>query len=136
MKTLSIPFLVLVIAMGISGQAFAGPDLGGVMKAMSASVSKISDQISDSSKNAETAQLCDALVASIEQAKTFVPKKVSDLPADQQSAQTTEFVRQLSALEAKVGEIKADLLQNDNTAASAALTGALAIKSAGHKAFK
>jgi Cytochrome b562 len=127
---------VAIMIAGLGLNAFAGPDLGGVMKTMATNLGQIQQQVSDASQNASTEALCDSLNAAIEQAKTITPNKVLGMPADQQAAQTQAYVGMLGQLEGLVSQLKADLVANDNTSAAAVITQINALKVQGHTAFR
>lgn len=125
---------IMITALGLN--AFAGPDLGGVMKNMATTLSQIQQQVSDASQNTSTESLCDSLSAWIEQAKTIMPAKVAALPADQQAAQMQSYVQMLGQLEGLVGQLKGFLLNGDNTSATGMITQINQLKIQGHTAFR
>lgn len=125
-----------IMIAGLGMNAFAGPDLGGVMKTMATNLGQIQQQVSDSTQNASTEALCDSLNAAIEQAKTITPNKVLAMPADQQAAQVVAYVSTLTQLEDFVTSLKTDLVNGDNTSASAVIPQINALKIQGHAAFR
>ena len=129
-------FAVGIMIASLAMNAFAGPDLGGVMKAMATDYAQIEQQVSDSSQNASTESLCDSLNATIDQAKTITPNKILGMPADQQPAQMQAYVQMLSQLQGLVLQLKGDLLNDNNTAAAAMIAQINAIKVQGHTLFR
>jgi hypothetical protein len=129
-------FAVGIMIASLGMNAFAGPDLGGVMKNMATDFAQIQQQVSDSSQNASTESLCDSLNATIDQAKTITPNKILAMPSDQQPAQMQAYVQMLSQLEGLVLQMKGDLLNGDNTSAAAMIAQINALKAKGHTAFR
>ena len=126
-----------LLAISFAGMnSFAGSDLSGTMKEMSSELKQIQKQVSDASQNASTIALCDQLSQSIVQAKTFTPKKVSDLPSEKQPSEQQAYGEKLDHLLETVGDMKADLEKNDNAAAQALMPDLLQTKSEGHARFK
>jgi hypothetical protein len=129
-------FAVGIMIASLAMNAFAGPDLGGVMKAMATDFAQIEQQVSDSSQNANTESLCDSMNATIDQAKAITPNKVLAMPADQQPAQMQAYVQMLSQLQGLVLQLKGDLLNDNNTAAAAMIDQINALKVQGHIQFR
>lgn len=110
--------------------------LGGVMKAMSATLKKITAQATDASKNIDSAKLTEELIDMAKNSKNHIPKSIKDLPKDQLTVQQEQYLKMIDENIALQQELLAAFQNNDNTKAADALNKINASKKEGHNAFK
>jgi hypothetical protein len=132
MKKLTIVAFTLTL---IAVNAFANDVIKKAMDDMGANLKQIVVQIKDPKQNASTAALCDHLIADIAAAKTGTPDVIETLAAGDQASAQAKYVADLDKLSASVLELKADLQQNNNTAAVAVLKQIAAARNDGHSEF-
>ncbi len=110
--------------------------LAGVMKAMSATLKKITAQAADAGKNADSAKLTQDLIDMTKNSKNHIPPSIKNLPKDQLKVQQDQYLKMIDDSLTLQQELLVAFQNNDNTKAADALNKINASKKEGHNAFK
>lgn len=110
--------------------------LKSVMKSMQTNLKAITAQVEDTAKNAESEKLALQLIEITKASKQFLPDHIKELPADQQDAQTQDYLKRIDQV-IELQQLLANAFHNnDNTTAVDLLNKLSAAKKDGHKAHK
>lgn len=129
----------LFLSLGANAQTPATDlpaSLGKTMKAMSTDLKAIAAQVSDATKNENSAVLADQFVALTLHAKDFSVDSIRDMPADQQTAAKAQYDKMLEQTAITGQQLAAAFRAGDNVLAANLLKQLSQDKKDGHDKFK
>lgn len=122
---------------GASGSpAAGGPTLVDAMEDMNAAYRRLSRQIRNSSRNAESLELVARLRAASEASMKFAPERAADLAGDERENFVKGYQEGMRLFLAEVQKLEAALKSGDNEAAAVLLEALKEMRNDGHKRYK
>lgn len=103
---------------------------------MNSILKKLVTQAGDSNQNSASADLADQFVALSENCHQFTPKKVQNLPADQQTSLIQDYGLDVNNMTALGKNLASAFRSGDNAGAQKILNDLSAVKKDGHSKFK
>lgn len=142
MKRIFFPIIVLSVAMahsllGATGKPAAeGATLTDAMEEMNAAFRRLSRQVNNPARNADSLELVSRLRVASEASMTFSPERSGDLSGEEREAFVKGYQRGMKLFLAEVQKLEGALKAGDNAAAADLVEALKEMRNEGHRRYK